>query len=90
MIAYAEDEQKPEDKAVTVDTSSTAVSVMAGATKRIDGGGTAYDNGGNYYWQGSNHQWKIDSGSNSKVSIVCPGNEKVEHTLLVCKWAIML
>ena len=76
VIAYAEDEQKPEDKAVTVDTSSTAVSVMAGATKRIDGGGTAYDNGGNYYWHGSNHQWKIDSGSNSNVSIVFPGNEK--------------
>ena len=74
--AYAEDEQKPEDKAVTVDTSSTAVSVMAGATKRIDGGGTAYDNWGNYYWQGSNHQWRIDSRSNSNVSIVFPDNEK--------------
>ena len=76
VIAYAEDEQKPEDKAVTVDTSSTAVSVMVGATKRIDGGGTAYDNGGNYYLYGWNHQWKIDSGSNSNVSIVFPGNEK--------------
>ena len=74
--AYAEDEQKPEDKAVTVDTSSTAVSVMVGATKRIDGGGTAYDNWGNYYWQGSNHQWRIDSRSNSNVSIVFPDNEK--------------
>ena len=76
VIAYAEDEQKPEDKAVTVDTSSTAVSVMVGATKRIDGGGTAYDNGGNYYWYGKDHQWKIDSGSNSNVSIVFPDNEK--------------
>ena len=76
VIAYAEDEQKPEDKAVTVDTSSTAVSVMAGATKRIDGGGTAYDNGGNYYSYGWDHQWKIDSRSNSNVSIVFPDNEK--------------
>ena len=76
VIAYAEDEQKPEDKAVTVDTSSTAVSVMAGATKRIDGGGTAYDNGGNYYCYGWDHQWKIDSGSNSNVSIVFPRNER--------------
>ena len=76
VIAYAEDEQKPEDKAVTVDTSSTAVSVMAGATKRIDGGGTAYDNGGNYYCYGRDHQWKIDSGTNSNVSIVFPRNER--------------
>ena len=76
VIAYAEDEQKPEDKAVTVDTSSTAVSVMAGATKRIDGGGTAYDNGGNYYCYGWDHQWKIDSGTNSNVSIVFPRNER--------------
>ena len=76
VIAYAEDEQKPEDKAVTVDTSSTAVSVMVGATKRIDGGGTAYDNGGNYYLYGWEHQWKIDSGSNSNVSIVFPRNER--------------
>ena len=76
VIAYAEDEQKPEDKAVTVDTSSTAVSVMVGATKRIDGGGTEYDRGGNYYCYGWNHQWKIDSGSNSNVSIVFPDNER--------------
>ena len=74
--AYAEDEQKPEDKAVTVDTSSTAVSVMVGATKRIDGGGTAYDNWGNYYLYGWDHQWQIDSRSNSNVSIVFPDNEK--------------
>ena len=76
VIAYAEDEQKPEDKAVTVDTSSTAVSVMVGATKRIDGGGTEYDRGGNYYCYGWNHQWKIDRGSNSNVSIVFPDNER--------------
>ena len=49
---------------------------MAGATKRIDGGGTAYDNGGNYYCYGWDHQWKIDSGSNSNVSIVFPRNER--------------
>ena len=62
VIAYAEDEQKPEDKAVTVDTSSTAVSVMVGATKTLNGGGGYNNQWGQ--WTGWNHSWTITSGSN--------------------------
>ena len=61
VIAYAEDEQKPEDKAVTVDTSSTAVSVMVGATKTLNGGGGYNDQW--RQWTGWNHSWTITSGS---------------------------
>ena len=61
VIAYAEDEQKPEDKAVTVDTSSTAVSVMVGATKTLNGGGGYNDQW--RQWTGWDHSWTITSGS---------------------------